>query len=198
MTITYDLDCGDETITLELLDDGTLICHSIDFDIEDETIAREMGFEPHPCFEAMDKTLWKAARDGDIDIVEILIAAGADIHFLNDYALRWASEYNHTDVVKLLLEYGADIHVRDDEALREAAEEGNTDLVKILLEHGADVHARDDEALCDAAREGQADTVKVLLEAGANVHARDDAALYWAAGDDDVVEILEDWIKDHG
>ena len=61
MSITYDLDCNGETITLELLDDGTLISYGTD--LEDEMIAKEMGFEPHPCFEAMDNALVQAARD---------------------------------------------------------------------------------------------------------------------------------------
>ena len=170
MTITYDLDCGDETITLELLDDGTLICHSIDFDIEEEMIAREMGFKPHPCFEAMDNKLWRAARLGKFNIVEILLAAGADVHANNNSALRWAAIEGHADVVELLLEYGADIHAENDIALQDAAWHNRADVVKLLLEYGADVHAVND------------------------------AALRWAAenGHDDVVAVLKDWIKDHG
>ena len=167
MSISYDLDCGDETISLELLDDGTLICHSIDFDIESEMIAKEMGFDPHPCFEAMDDAL--LLQYGDIDIVEILLAAGADVHAHYDYALRHAALYGHTNVVKLLLEYGADVHAWNNGALRWAADNGNADVVKLLLEYGADVHVENDYALRDAAAHGHAD----------------------------VVEILEDWIKEH-
>ena len=100
MSITYDLDCGEEVITLELLDDGTLITYG--FDIESEMIAREMGFEPHPCFEAMDDALWQAARDRKFNIVELLLAARADVHAEGDYALFGARKNGHKDVVAIL------------------------------------------------------------------------------------------------
>ena len=129
MDITYDLDCGDETITLELLDDGTLISYG--FDIESEMIAREMGFEPHPCFEAMDNVLWRAARIGKFNIVEILLAAGADV-YVRDEGLLYASLMGYANVVKLLLEYGADVHAWDDLALLLAEENGHVDVVAIL------------------------------------------------------------------
>ena len=178
MSITYDLDCGDEIITLELLDDGTLIYHSLDFDIEDEIIAREMGFEPHPCFVAMDRALrWAAYRnlDNDIDIVEILLAAGADVHALDDEALRDAARYGHTDVVELLLECGADVHANNDEALLSAVKGCHEDVLRLLLEYGADVHARDDDALRLARKGCKGKTNKKTI-----------------------ISILEDWIKDHG
>ena len=195
MSITYDLDCGDETITLELLDDGTLISYG--FDIESEMIAKEMGFEPHPCFAAMDKALWKAARGGDIDIVEILLAAGADVRTWDDQPLRYAAVNGYADIVKLLLEYGADIHVYRDSALRIAAIKGYFEIVKILLEYGADAN---NGSLIAAAGHNNADIVKLLLEYGADIHKKNDYALFWARenGHTDIVAILEDWIRDHG
>ena len=168
MSISYDLDCGEEVITLELLEDGTLISYG--FDIESEMIAKEMGFEPHPCFEAIDKALWQAAHDENIDIVEILLATGSDVSAWDNGTLRWAASNGHSDVVELLLEHGADVHAAGDYALRWAAANGHTDTVQLLLEYGADVHAYDDEALGWARRNSRADVVK----------------------------IIEDWIKDHG
>ena len=138
MSITYDLDCNGETITLELLDDGTLISYG--FNIEDEMIAKEMGFEPHSCFKAMDHALLRAAHRGDINIVELLLAAGADVHAYYDDALRHAALYGYSDVVKLLLEFGADVHAGDNYALRWAVKNGHVDVVAILedwiKEHG--------------------------------------------------------------
>ena len=168
MSISYDLDCGDETVTLELLDDGTLISYG--FDIESEMIAREMGFEPHPCFAAMDNALRHETYNKNINIVEILLVSGADVHVNDNYALRSAVRGGHVELAKLLLEYGANVHANNNLALLDAASWGYFDIVKLLLEHGADVHAVDDYALRLAARYGHAD----------------------------VVEILEDWIKDHG
>ena len=168
MSITYDLDCGDETITLELLDDGTLISYG--FDIESELIAKEMGFEPHPCFEAMYDQLCLAVESGYVDIVKLLISAGADIHKSNDYVFRLASEFGHEDVVQLLLEHGADVHSYDDLALKLAVRHGYTNTVKVLLEHGADVNA-------------------------ANYCVIKSSVWY---DHDDIIKIIEDWIRDHG
>ena len=170
MTTTYDLDCGDETITLELLDDGTLICHSLGFDIESELIAKEMGFEPHPCFEDMSVDLINAIKNVEIGLVELLLSAGADVNIDDGAALQWASYIGHAEIIKLLLEHGADIHSYDDAALRNSAENGHVDAVKVLLEAGANVHAYKDYA---------------LRYATLHYHT-------------DVVEILEDWIKEHG
>jgi len=66
--------------------------YDIDFDIESEIIAREMGFEPHPCFEAMDNKLWRASNKGNVDIVKILIVAGADI-YVNENSKNLLAEY---------------------------------------------------------------------------------------------------------
>ena len=205
MSITYDLDCGEEVITLELLDDGTLISYG--FDIEDEMIAKEMGFEPHPCFAAMDKALWKAARGGDIDIVEILLAAGTNVGS-DYYGFQLAAEKGYIDVVKILLEYGAGVHARENVAFRYAARNGHADIVKLLLKYGADVHARDDEALEWAAGHGHAEIVKLLFKHGADIYkcnrqvghdGVDHDLLFWVKKYKyyDVLNIIEDWIKDH-
>ena len=113
-----------------MLDDGTLITYG--FDIESEMIAREMGFEPHPCFGAMDDALWEAARDGNIDTVEILLAAGANVHVYNDDALRLAAARGHADVVKVLLEAGADPYVWDNYVFDYAGRLGYVEVVAVL------------------------------------------------------------------
>src|SRR3989338_1037632 len=56
--------------------------------------------------------------------------------------------------VQWLVEHGANVHAVDDEALRLAAKNGHVSVVQWLVEHGADVHARDDEALRCAASHG--------------------------------------------
>jgi ankyrin repeat protein len=49
--------------------------------------------------------LKRASEYGHLDVVNVLIDHGADVHASDDYALHWASRYGHTDVVKLLLEH---------------------------------------------------------------------------------------------
>ena len=48
------------------------------------------------------------------------------------------------DIIEFLLANGANIHAKDDEALRYAVFGGNLDIIKFLLANGADVYAQND------------------------------------------------------
>ena len=187
-------------ISFELLEDGTLISYGIN--IESEMIAKEMGFEPHWIFDYLNRSIINEVRSNSIDNVELLIIAGANIHgdFSEYDALVIAAMLGNADIVNLLLEYGADVHAQIDHALRAAAAGGYEDVVKLLLEYGADVHANEDQALRTASARDHVNVVKILLEAGADVHVWQNKPLYDARrlGNEAVVAILEDWIKDHG
>jgi len=113
----------------------------------------------------------------NIEIIKELVELGADIHTVNNFALRYSAEHGHLDVVKYLVEQGADIHAYDDEALRGSACNGHLDVVKYLVELGADIHAYDDDALRYSACNGHLDVVKYLVELGADIHTGDDDAL---------------------
>ncbi|KNC69297.1 hypothetical protein SARC_18195, partial [Sphaeroforma arctica JP610] len=64
--------------------------------------------------------LHTASQNGHKDVVELLLAKGADINVKNNDSLQQfgrtslyvASENGHKDVVELLLAKGADIHVQ--------------------------------------------------------------------------------------
>jgi ankyrin repeat protein len=83
----------------------------------------------------LDKQLIEASQNGYVDVVKVLLAAGANVHVNNDYALRVASENGHVDVVKVLLAAGANVHVYNDYALRWASDNGRVDVVLALAEH---------------------------------------------------------------
>ena len=72
------------------------------------------------------------AEQGIIWLVKDAIAAGADVHARNDYALQNASYYGHAEMVKLLLNAGANVHARDDLALWWASNNGHAEVVKLL------------------------------------------------------------------
>jgi len=86
-------------------------------------------------FRNKDHALACSARDGKLDFIEYLLAAGADVHTYDDYALRLASHSGHTGVVKVLLAAGADVHTGDDSALRWASNYGHTEVIKVLKDH---------------------------------------------------------------
>ena len=75
-----------------------------------------------------------AAREGQAEIVELLLEAGVDVHVWEDVALRLAADGGHAETVKVLLNAGADVHAKDDEALRSAEENGYRETVAILRE----------------------------------------------------------------
>ena len=65
-------------------------------------------------------------------IIQKLIAARANVHANDDWALRWASGNGYSEVVKVLLSEGANVHAGNNRALRWASENGHSKVVKIL------------------------------------------------------------------
>ncbi len=120
--------------------------------------------------------LFKAAKQGDLKTIEILIAAGVpvdDVRYKGDETpLIKASYYGKIEVVKYLLSKGANIKARDyrgNTALLNAAWAGNTNVVVLLLENGAEINERNNlnwNALMQACIEGHFETAKLLLEKG--------------------------------
>src|ERR1022692_4903094 len=115
----------------------------------------------------LDLRLVKAAGHGELEMVQKLLAKGADIHAWADNALLQAADHGHLEVVKYLLVRDgekADIHGSEQVLLR-AIIGGYVEIAKYLLEKGADVHARNDAALRDAVYVCRKEIVKVLATA---------------------------------
>lgn len=85
--------------------------------------------------------LYVAAREGHLEMVELLLTYGVDIHAFMDIAIRIACEKRHIPVIKCLLQNGADPNVLDGQAIRFAIQGNYTNVVEILLTHpGIDVN----------------------------------------------------------
>ncbi len=87
-----------------------------------------------------------AAREGDLEMVELLVDNGANVN--NYKPLHLASEKGHLEIVRYLVEHGAnlndpDIEIRFDglSPLHEAVRGGRFDVVEYLVEQGADINA---------------------------------------------------------
>ena len=133
---------------------------------------------------AQMKQLYEWARgNGEIDDIEKIIEAGADINGPDHRgmtALMFAALGKNTERMRLLMEYGADIHATRNDgstALIDASKSphGVVDSVALLLEAGADVNIVDRfnrSALFWAARSGDAARINALIEAGAELEIR--------------------------
>ncbi|KAJ3281874.1 hypothetical protein HK104_011223 [Borealophlyctis nickersoniae] len=70
-----------------------------------------------------------------------LESGGLDVHIRNDWALRRAARDGYLELVKLLLEKGADPHAEYEEALSGAAASAHLEVVRLLLEKESNIMA---------------------------------------------------------
>jgi ankyrin repeat protein len=95
------------------------------------------------CAEDQTEALLGASRVGDLQKVEALLSAGADVNAKakgGSTALMYASGKGHRSVVELLLAQGADVNAKDKDgstALMAASGKGHRSIVKLLEEKGA-------------------------------------------------------------
>ena len=134
--------------------------------------------------------LMAASRGGHLDVVDKLLAKGADVnasqHFLQGFdfgrtALDEAIQGRHVAVVMALVAAGANVTIineNEESALYAASAHGLLPVVEFLLAHGADVDAGSHERtpLMGASYHGHLAIVEVLLANGADVHAGDAVA----------------------
>ncbi|PYR55875.1 MAG: hypothetical protein DMF85_18320 [Acidobacteria bacterium] len=123
------------------------------------------------------RPLHVAARQGNADMVQLLLARGAKVNVPGTLAVtpvHLAAQYDHEEAVKLLLAAGADVNARASGGLTPlhyAASRGWFAVAKTLLDAGADVNARGLDGwtpLHAAASQGHADVARLLLGRGAD------------------------------
>jgi len=154
--------------------------------------------------------LHMAADNGHLEIVNILLDAGADINkVVYDgamSALHLALSKRNFDIARKLIEAGCDVNLVSQVGvsgppLHYAIIKENLDMVKLLIEKKADVNIAEEETgyspLFLAASLEQIDTMKVLLAAGADVNLadyEDKTPLQFAAsnGFGEVIKLLVD------
>ena len=138
--------------------------------------------------------LCMAAGFAKIEIIEMLIRAGADLNrpwYANNYmgyafgrkkgwdtdGTKLRSGTDRVEVLNLFFDKGADPNLANwlgVTYLHKLASAGNNELVRLLIGRGADINVVDDEwrstPLGWAARMGHLETVRLLLELGADPH----------------------------
>jgi ankyrin repeat protein len=123
---------------------------------------------------------WAAYRN-DLEIGEILIAAGADAKLANNDGatpLGLAAESGSAAMIEKLIAAGADPnerHPNGSTPLMMAARNGSLDALKVLLNHKANVNAKEElrgtTALMWATDQSHTEAVRLLIENGADVNA---------------------------
>src|SRR5689334_9880496 len=181
------------------------------FDDDLEAVNAALAAKPDPNVrdkESHTTALEYAVRNGNEDIVRVLLAAKADVNEKDDFgqtALMMLSDSVTSEIVWDLINAGAKVNTRDkdgDTALISAAEVNNVDALKALIEAGAKVNAANsagDTALMKAASNGLVNNVRALIMAGADVNARNKegkTALMYA--DDEGQRAVIRLLKAHG
>jgi ketosteroid isomerase-like protein len=145
------------------------------------------GVEPkHPIYRGRS-TVQEAALNGHMDIVSLLVDAGASWeHDQVDELVATAMSGDRTAVERLL---AADPGLREraiercSDQLVRAAEQNSYDAVALLIELGFDVNARSRTApLHEAAMRGNVPVIKLLLDHGADPNIHDTGYDATAAG----------------
>ncbi len=125
--------------------------------------------------------LIRAAQAGLVEIVRLLVAAGADVNWApgmsDPTALMIAARDGRLEIVQILLEAGASVNRRefgaDKTALYYAADKGRVEIVTALLKKGANPNGvdrsnQDAHPLLAAIQTGNTEIVRALLDAGAS------------------------------
>jgi ankyrin repeat protein len=120
--------------------------------------------------------LWWAANRGYLDVVEGLLARGAEIDATDRWGatpLHEASTGGHTEVARYLISRGANVHSRYHDGrsvLNMAVRGGKAEILGILLDAGTDLHSKQPTftPLAFACLEGTTEMVNLLLQRGAD------------------------------
>ena len=127
--------------------------------------------------------LTQAVARGSLQMVEMLLALGADANVRNssgDTPLTSITSTATPELTKHLIAAGARINARDNSgqsALMIAAGTSSVRVVKELINAGANVNARDssgENCLFSAARNNDPETIILLLESGVDANVRND------------------------
>ncbi|ERF68561.1 hypothetical protein EPUS_04659 [Endocarpon pusillum Z07020] len=157
----------------------------------------EVGIMPNSADDNRINAIYFAAISGQIEIMRLLLDAGAEIDAQGGYygnALQAALVEGHEQMVRLLIEKGANVDAQGgrysndpmganvnahggvySNALQAALLGGHEQIVRLLIEKKADVDAQGGyygNALQAAAHMGHEQIVRLLIEKGANVDAQ--------------------------
>ncbi|WP_165072330.1 ankyrin repeat domain-containing protein [Paludisphaera rhizosphaerae] len=146
----------------------------VDPDLTDEEFARAKD-------EESATALHEAAKEGRVDLIKALVAAGAELEAADASgwtALHRAAEAGDIAAIGALIDAGADIDAAEPDGWRPlhmAASDNKVEAIEALIRRGADLHARDLRGftpLHSAANDHSKAAAALLLDRGIPVDVR--------------------------
>ncbi|KAL7625799.1 hypothetical protein AAE478_005022 [Parahypoxylon ruwenzoriense] len=142
-------------------------------------LLEKFGADPNATGDEYGNALTAASYDGTMNIIILLLDAGADVNSPEGWALQTGAAEGHYDVVEELLKRGADVNAFTHNenfdagtALQGACQAGKTDIVSLLLEHGANPNiggGTDAPPVVATAIRAEEDILKLLVDAKADL-----------------------------
>ncbi len=157
--------------------DTDMIRHAFDLAVEHRHIK-----VIHYLLKFVENINWAAALacyKGYLDIVKLLVIAGANLTAMDNYALTRASGAGHLEVVRYILTIEPSAIVMADNALHAALNHNHLDVAQYLIDVVPNI-ASNDHAMIWACYNGHLCIVKRLVELGANIITHGKRAFYWA------------------
>ena len=151
---------------------GIMIPAGIVYAIYKTDVIESIGELVNEEYVETENTLFAAAEDNDVALLQDLIDNGEDMLITDDMgstALHYAVDMSSYDTASYLIEKNIDIDAQDDygsTALMYAVYNDDIDMVKFLLEKGADPTIKDDnsETVADSAAYNDNQEIQDLLE----------------------------------
>ena len=124
----------------------------------------ELDSATYELVEAVESGEYQAASDA-VRLLE------TDIHWKDEWAFRYAADVGDIEIVMLLVEDGADIHAMNDQAIKLARENNHTKVVEYLESKGEKKMKTPDPIDCGTDEEdngnvlglSQKDTIKLII-----------------------------------
>ncbi|KAL7807892.1 ankyrin repeat-containing domain protein [Trichoderma aethiopicum] len=142
-------------------------------------LLQSFGASPNATGEEYGTALTAAAFDGIMEMVQLLLDAGAEINDPNGWALQTAAAEGHYEIVQELISRGAEVNACTHNAnfpagtaIQGACESSRSDIVSLLLEKGADPNlglGTDSPPIVAATQRGEAGILEMLVNAKADV-----------------------------
>jgi len=157
-----------------------------------ELLEEVRSFDPDGLDRELRTPLQRAAEQGNLELVKILLENGAKVNRYDDYGRNALHLAKNEDVMEELLKHAAlkDINEWDHyekTPLHYAVSSGDTELMELLFEKGACPSAVQEDGgqtpLQLAAMAGKIDAIEFLLRKGASKRFRDNhdaLAWHWA------------------